>query len=144
MPRLLRKQSKIEAQHAVCAHLQQDTSQQHRASSRRFHVRIWQPGVNREQWDLDGERDKESQEEPGRSAREIFHLAIADRILDGHEIKAAYFDIEPQNRCQHEDRRDHRVQEKLYCRINPASVTINADEQRHRDQRGFPKEIKQE
>ena len=52
--------------------------------------------------------------------------------------------VEPQNPRQHEDRSDHRVEEKLYRRIHFALMTVHADEQRHGNQRGFPEEIKQE
>ena len=60
------------------------------------------------------------------------------------EIEAAGVRVEPDDGRQHEDRGDHRVQEELHGRVDLASVPIHADEQRHRDQRGFPEEVEEE
>ena len=59
-----RKQRKREPHQAVGAHLQQHAGEDHRAGGRRFDVRVGQPGVEREQRHLDGERQREGQEEP--------------------------------------------------------------------------------
>ena len=40
---------------------------------------IRQPGMQREEWDLDGEGDKESQEEPEGSWREAGDLSVLDQ-----------------------------------------------------------------
>ena len=48
-------------QEAIAAHLQQHARQDHRAGSRRLHVRIRQPGMHRPHRHLDRERGKEGQ-----------------------------------------------------------------------------------
>ena len=60
------------------------------------------------------------------------------------EIEAAGVRVQPDDRRQHEHRRDHGVQEELHGGVNLAAVTVHADEQRHRDQRRFPEEVEEE
>ena len=100
--------------------------------------------MEREQWNLDRKGDKESKKQPLASSSKIWHSAAPNRALNGHEIKATGLCIEPQNRGEHKDRGDHRVQKKLDRRIYPPSVPIDADQERHRNQRRFPEEIEQE
>ena len=68
--RPLREERQIEAEHAVAAHLQHDRRQDDRRRSRRFDVRVRQPGVEREHRHLDREGDEECREDtiPGRFA----------------------------------------------------------------------------
>ena len=75
MARLLGEQAEVEAQHAVGAHLQQDACQQDGASGGRFHVRVRQPGVEREQRNLHREGDEETEEEPVCGGGETCYLA---------------------------------------------------------------------
>ncbi len=67
-----------------------------------------------------------------------------DRALNLYVIKAAELNVEPDDCCQHEDRRDHCVEEELYCCIDAALVSVHADHQRHRNQRRFPEDIEEE
>ena len=64
--------------------------------------------------------------------------------LDGDEIEAAGVRVQPDDGGQHEHRRDHGVQEELHRSIDLAAVPVHADQQRHRDQRGFPEEVEEE
>ncbi len=52
--------------------------------------------------------------------------------------------VKPQNRRQHEHRCNHGVHKKLHRRIHLALVAEHANQQRHRNQRCFPEEIKEE
>ena len=63
LARRVRKQRQAEAQNTVGAHLQHDAGQHDGARGRRFHVRVGQPGVQREQRHLDREGDEERQEQ---------------------------------------------------------------------------------
>ena len=65
-------------------------------------------------------------------------------VSDDYEVKAAGLRIQPEDRGQHEDRGDHGVHEKLHCGVDIALVAEHADQQRHRDQRGFPEEVEEE
>ena len=141
---LLGEQAQVEAQHPVSAHLQQHAGQQDRSGGRRFHVRVWQPRVERKQRNLDRERQEEAEEEPLRRGREVRHSTARDLIANHDEIEAAGMRVQPQNRRQHKHRRDHGVHEEFHGGIDLALVPENADQQRHRDQRGFPEEIEEE
>ena len=64
-----REHRHAEAQQSVGAHLQHHGRQHHGTGGGRLHVRIGQPGVQREQRNLDRERDEERQEQPELFAR---------------------------------------------------------------------------
>ena len=51
--------------------------------------------------------------------------------------------VKPKDRRQHEHRADHGVHEELHRGINFALVAKNSNQQRHRDQSGFPEEVKE-
>ncbi len=72
-----RQQRQGEAQESVSPHLQQHAGQNHRARGRRLHVRIRQPGVEREHRHLDGEAEEEGPEDP---------LLQAQRQVELHQL----------------------------------------------------------
>ncbi len=57
------EQRKTEADQAVGAHFQHDGSQHNGTGGGRFHVRVGQPGVQREQRNFDGEGEEEGEEQ---------------------------------------------------------------------------------
>ena len=59
----VREQRQTEAEQTVGAHLQHHAGQHDGAGGGCFDVRVGQPGMQREQRNLDGERDEEGQEE---------------------------------------------------------------------------------
>ena len=93
--RLSREERGVKAQQSVDTHLQQHAGEKHRASGRGFDVRIRQPGVEREERDLYGERYEETEEEELGRAIESRNRSALDRILDGHIIEAAGMNVEP-------------------------------------------------
>ena len=141
---LIGEQADIEAQQAVGAHLQQNARQQHRSGGGCLHVRVGQPGVKREERDLDRKGDEEAEEEPQRGVFETGHAAAANRVLNHGEIETAGLGVEPKNCRQHEHRADDGKQEILHRGVDPPSVAVHADQQRHRNQRRFPEEVEQE
>ena len=60
------------------------------------------------------------------------------------KIKGPDFGVEPKNRRQHEHRRDHGVHEEFDGGVDLAPMAVHSDQQRHRNQGGFPEEIKHE
>src|SRR5580658_37140 len=142
--RLFRKKANIETQQAVGAHLQQNAGEQHRSGGGRFHVRVGQPGVKREDWDLHRKGYEEAKKEPKRGRFETAYAAAANCVLDDDKIETAGFRIQPQNRRQHKHRANEREQEILHRGVDLASVAVHADQKRHRNQRRFPEEIEQE
>ena len=69
-------------QNSVGAHLQHDGRQHHRAGGGRFHVRVRQPGVQREQRHLDGECHEESQEQQHLLFGTETQLAAGQQVED--------------------------------------------------------------
>ena len=60
----VRRDGQAEAQQSIAAHLQHDRGQDHGSTGRRFDVRVGQPGMQREDWNFDRERDEEREEQP--------------------------------------------------------------------------------
>ena len=56
------KRRQAQADETVGANLQKHPRKQNASRGRRFHVRQRQPGVQREEWDFDGETGKQSHE----------------------------------------------------------------------------------
>src|ERR1700722_11694006 len=100
--------------------------------------------MKREERNLDGEGDEESKEEPRRSGCEAGNAAATNCLLNDYEIKAADLRIEPNNRGQHEHRSDKSKEEIFYGGVDLAPMAVHADQQRHRNQRRFPEEVKEE
>ena len=139
LQRRFREHRQVEAQEAVGAHLQQDTCQDDRAGGGRFHVRIWQPGVQRPHRHLDGEGRGEGQEQPQLDVRQ--DAAVGD---DLRHREGALVDAQPQDRQQHQDRARHGVQEELDRRIHAPRTAPHADQEVHRHQGEFPEDVEQE
>ena len=107
-------------------------------------MRIREPGVDRPQRDLNRKGDEESEEKPLGGGVETRNLRILNSIANRHVIKAARVRVKPDRRGEHEHRGDHGEEEELHGGIDTAAVTVNADDQRHRNKRGFPEEVEQE
>src|SRR5467141_3913467 len=147
-PRSLREERQAEANHAVGAHLQQHARQHHRAGRGRFHVRIRQPGVQREKRHLDRKSEEERQEEEHLGSWRELKAALRDRRvqqrLNRGQIKCARSVVEPDDADQHEDRAGHGEEHKLHRGIDAALVAPDADQQGHRNQHHFPEKEKEE
>ncbi len=66
-----------------------------------------------------------------------------EQMLELGEVEGSRLGIEPDDGRQHEDRGNHGVEEKLDGGVDPALVSEDADDESHRDQRGFPEEVKE-
>jgi len=77
------------------------------------------------------------------AAAKLRHRSAHDLVAHDHEVEAAGMRVQPEDCRQHEHGADHGVHEKLYRGVNFALVAEDADQQRHRDQRGFPEEVKE-
>src|SRR5579884_3181648 len=125
--RLRREERCIETKESVNAHLQQHTSQQHRTSSRSLDVCVRQPCVEREQRNLHRERNEEAEEEKFSSVIESRNGSTLNCALYFDVIKTAGLDVKPDDRRQHEHRRDHRVQEEFHRGIDATLMSVHAD-----------------
>ncbi len=142
--RRLRKQRQAEADHAVGSHLQQHARENDRAGRWRFHVRVRQPGVKREERHLDRKGHEEGKEEQHLRPRRKMESRALQRQLNGRQVKRAGQVIKPQDADQHERRAEHRIDEEFHRGINPPVVAPDADQERHRDQHHFPEKEENE
>ena len=128
----------VEAQEAVAADLQRDRRQDHRTGGRRFHVRVRQPGVDREHRHLDREGDHEGEEYPG------LLLCAQPQRVQVCQLEAAALDVQVDQGHQHQHRAEEGVQEELHCRVDPTRTAPHADDQEHRHQHRFEEHVEQD
>ena len=141
--RRFRKQRQAKAHHAVGAHLQQHARQHHRTRRGRFRMRVGQPGVQREQRHLDGERQKKCHEQQHLRARLQHQRARLNHLLDRRQIKCAGGVVQPDNCHQHQNRAGHGVQNEFHRGVNAPLVSPDADQEVHGDQHHFPEQEEQ-
>ena len=139
----------------VGAQLEHDRRQDHRARRRRLRVRIGQPGVEREHRDLDREGEEEGDE---REQLQAVGEAARPRVrpqrleVEGAGPRFAARRIRPdrvgvgrgQDRDQHQQRPDQRVQDELDRRVDPVGAAPDPDDQVHRDEDDLPEDVEQE
>src|SRR6185312_10334971 len=92
---------------------------------------VWQPCVEWEEWYFHRKCYEEAEEQKFGRVVEPGNRAALDCALNLYVIKVAELDIKPNDRSQHEHRRDHRVQEELHGGVDAALVSVHADHQRH-------------
>ena len=143
-PRGQREHRQREAQEAVGAELQQHAGQDHRAARRRLDVRVGQPGVQREDRHLDGEGQRERPE--AQQLRRVRQRQVRQR--DVVEAEAAgggvVLHVEVEDRHQHQQRADQRVDHELDRRVEPPLAAPDPDDEVHRDQHQLPEDVEDE
>src|SRR6266702_2700295 len=100
--------------------------------------------MQREERHFHGDGDEEAEEEPERSGSEESDGSGGEQLLNLGEVEGSRLRVKPDDGCQHEHRRDHRVEEKLDGCVDAALVSEDADYERHGNERGFPEEVKKE
>ena len=144
-----REQRQAETQHAVGAHLQQDAGEHDRTGRWGFGMRVRQPRMQREQRHLDGKREEERAKQQHFRAKRQCDCAARKQRLDLRDVEGRVSggrcdSIQPQNRHQHQNRAEHRVQNEFQRGVNSPFVAPDADQEIHRDQHHFPEQEKQE
>ena len=119
-------------------------SQDHRARGRRLDVRVGQPGVEREQRHLDAKASA--------NAAKHTDCAFGGRttvqelvVVEGPVPAASWcwtYDVE--DRDDHQQRADHRVDDELDRRVEPPLAAPDADDEVHRDQHHLPEDVEEE
>ncbi len=66
-----------------------------------------------------------------------------EQMLELGEVECSRLGVEPDDGREHEDRGDHGVEEELDGGVDAALVAEDADDESHRDQCGFPEEVKE-
>ena len=150
LPRRIREQAKVKAQQSIRAHLEQDAGEDYGTGSRRFGVRIRQPGMERPQRNLNTEGEGKSEKQPVLGPRREYQRVASqrlnqDRIVERADAGGLLMDkVERDDTDQHQQRPDRGIDEKLDCRIDAPLAAPNANQEEHRDQRCFKEQIEEQ
>ena len=138
------KQRQREAQEPVRAHLEQHRGQDDRPAGRRFDVGVRQPGMERKQRHLDGEREAERGEQPALHVRGHVQRGQMQQV----ERRAADLRVvqrrQVQDGDQHQQAAGQRVEQEFQRRVDTPLAAPHADQKIHRDQHDFPEDVEQE
>ncbi len=127
-----------ETQETVGAQLEHDGGQHGGTARGRFHVHVGEPGVHGPHRHLDGEGRKEGEE------NQRLRAAVERQRVPGGDVEtAASLVVQVDQGHQQEQRAQQRVEEKLERGVDLVRAAPDADDQVHRDQRGFEKDVKQ-
>ena len=128
-----------EAQETVCAELEADCRQHHRTAGGRFDVGVGKPGMHRPHRHLDAEGDQEREEDQDLRLdreRKLVPVEDAEAATGLHE--------QVQQREQHQQRAEQRVEEELDRRVHTVGAAPDADDQVERDQRSLEEHVEQD
>ena len=147
----VREERQREADEPVAAELEHDRCQDHRSRRRGLRVRVGQPGVEREHRDLDGEGEEERQE--GEQLQAVGESAGRCVDLERLEVEGAgpgaavpclVGERRGEDRDQHQQRSDQRVEDELDRRVDPVRAAPDPDDQVHRDEHELPEDVEEE
>ena len=127
-----------EAQEPVAAQLQHDRGQHDGATGGRFHVGVGQPGVHRPHRHLHGKRREEGTEQQ-RLRRERQRQLVPSQDVEA----ATRLVVQVDQRDQHQQRAEQRVQEELEGSVHATRTAPDPDDDVHRDQRGLEEHVEQ-
>src|SRR5438270_368442 len=104
-------------------------------------ARSREPGMEGPQWDLDGERDREQEEEPEldrgggrlrRQGRQVEGVRAREHVLADHPD-------------QHQQRSDQRVEDELERGVaGPVTLAPQPEQEVGGDQHGLPEDVEEE
>ena len=140
----LREQRERKPHEAIGAHFQHHAGQNHGPRGRRLDVRVWQPGVEREQRYLDRERQREREEEPELRVQRHLHLVQLQQIEAVRAGRRVVHVREAENREQHQHAAGHRVEDELDRGVDAPLVAPDADEEIHRHEHRVPEDVEEE
>src|SRR6266478_3973932 len=144
------EERQAEANHAVGAHFQEHAGQDDGAGGGRLDVRVGQPGVEREQRNLDGEGHEEGEEEIHLLERGQANGAGLQHLLNRRQVEGSSRHhggaeiVQPDDADEHEDRAGHGVKHELDGGVDAAFVSPDADQEIHGDKHHFPEKEKEE
>jgi hypothetical protein len=127
-------------QEAVCPHFQQNAGQDDQAGCGSFGMRVGKPRVEWEHRDFDGEGEEEAPEEP---ALELDGERSDRHLQDFENAECVRVEIYRQDGQEHDDRTGERVEEELDGGIEAALAAPDADEEIHRNEHYFPKDVEE-
>jgi hypothetical protein len=140
-----------EPDQAIRPELEHDRGEDHGARRRRLGVRVRQPRVEREHRHLDREREEERHEggqlEPVDEAagrRVGAERLIVERPGPRSAVTQLVGVCRRQDRHQHQERPDERVQDELDRGVDPVRAAPDPDDQVHRDEHDLPEDVEEE
>ena len=138
------EQRQAQAQHPEGADLVQHADQQHRGARRGLSGRVGQPRVQRPHRGLDREGDEEPEEQPLLQVGADVHADQGGVVERARTVLVDRQDVEPDQRGEHEQAAEQRVQEELDGRVLPLGAAVAPDEEVHRDQHRLEQHVEQE
>ena len=139
----LREQAEAEPQHAEGGDLVEHAHQQHAGRRRRLLRGVGQPGVDREQRCLGGERDEEAGEEPPARARgDVELLQVVDEVRRGAGVGGD--DVEPDHRAEQHQPASQLEHQELQRGGRALLAAEATDEEVRRDQRRLEDDVEEE
>ena len=145
-PRILsriREKRQQESHEPVGPHLEQDRRQHHGPRGRRLYVRVRQPGMEREDGDLDCERQREGPKQPHLLTRCQRNLEQVHEGEGRDTEQCLAPGIHVQNPHQHQEGSDRGVEEELYRCIDSTLSSPYSDDEIHRNQRQLEEHVEQ-
>ena len=128
-----------ETDEAVATELQRDRCQHDGAARRRLDVGIGQPRVHRPHRHLHGERHEERQEH-----HHLRRHGDGQLLPVGDREAATACTVEIQQRDQHQERTEQRVEEEFHRSVDAVGAAPDADNEEHRDQRRLEEHVEQQ
>src|SRR3954453_10491214 len=148
---LVRKQREVESHQAVRTHFQENRCKYHRPGSWCFGMSVGQPCVKREERHLDRECQRKGEKHHRTGVRPFAgkaHFPLPDGLGERYEIKCAdagdagVYIIKSNDRREHQQAAQRRENEKLYSRVDAIVTAPDTDKEKHRNERGFEKQVK--
>ena len=112
-------------------------------------MRVRKPGVEGKKRHLDSERQKKCHEQPQLNRRRQNQAprrkrGLNLRIAEGKcSCCIAMNEVQSDDGHQHQYRSDHGIEDKLHRRVNAPLSAPNPNQEVHRDEHHFPKNVKQ-
>ena len=146
------QQRQTDPQEAEGADLVEHADQQRAGADRRFGTGVGQPGVQRHQRRLDGEGDGEPGEDPQLGRHRDLVRDVAQRRPVQRSTEAGRDprrhptggDVQPDDRGQHQQATDQRVEEELGRRVGAPDPAERPDQEVHRDEHDLEHDVEHE
>ena len=137
------KERQQESHEPVRAHLEQDCRQYDGPRRRCLYVGVRQPGVERENGNLYGERQCEGSEQPHLLSRCQGDLEQVHEGEGRHAEQHLAPGVDVEDSYEHQERSDRRVEEELYGGIDPPLSSPDSDDEVHRNERELEEHVEE-
>src|SRR5688572_31174241 len=98
--------------------------------------------MKRKERHLDAERQTKRDKQP--ELQVSIQWLRRQRLKNRRVVKRSNQDVKRDDRDQHQQTADGRVNEKFDCRVNTALAAPDSDEEKHRHQRRFEEQVEEQ